>query len=79
MLLKHPGKVWDKYYSIIQKMKIVKHLDNPQFHFIENNWNRPCSELLRKNILKHHNNYRTRYYTDFELASKALEAGKFGT
>lgn len=77
MLLKNPGKIWDKYRSIITKMKIVKHIENPNYHFIENNWNRPCSELLRKGILRHHNGHKTKYFTDFAKANRALETGKF--
>lgn len=77
MLLQNPKRVWDKYRGIIQKMRIVKHLEDPSYAFIENNWQRPCSELLRKGILRHYDGKRTKYYTDFEVAKRALETGRF--
>ncbi len=71
-------KEW-KSEDILNKMRIIKHLEDNTYKFIENNWRRPISELvsIHLRILIHPKGNDQLYQLNVEKASLALRSGKF--
>lgn len=70
------GRTWTAN-SLLRKMQIIKHHEDPTQEFKQANWRRPISEFVRKKILLHPLHQPTRYYTDLPLAEKTLNERKF--
>jgi len=71
-------KEW-KSEDILNKMRIIKHLEDHAYKFIENNWRRPISELVSEHlrILIHPKGNDRLYQLNVEKATVALRSGKF--
>jgi len=69
-------KEW-KSEDILNKMRIIKHLEDNAFKFIENNWRRPISEFLYLKLLVHPKGNDQLYQLNVEKATETLRSGKF--
>lgn len=80
VLLKEQNKnrVWT-VDDLLNNVKLHLYFANEAMYrkFNPNHWRRPISELLRKKILVHYQNYKTKYQADVQLAQSAKNVGVF--